>query len=136
MDQDTMRSDLDVVKEVYGRVAVGDLDGLRAILHPDVALVEAPSLAYGGRYEGKEGFVELVVALGAHWDDFSCTDFEYFAGEGAVVVAFRLQATSRATGEKVDQRLAELWRVRDGLISFLEPFYFDTHAVRVAQGLA
>lgn len=136
MVQDVMQSDLDVVKSLYAFVAAGDLEGLKSILHPEVVILEAASLPYGGRYDGKDGFVDLVMALGANWDNFSCTEFEYYTGDQGVVVIFRFQATARATGEKVDQRFTELWRVRDGLVSYLEPFYYDTHSIRNSLGHA
>ena len=129
------KSDLDVVKSLYAFVAAGDFDGMRSLIHPEVTLIEPESLPYGGRYEGQVGFVDLFTQLGATWDDFSCTEFEYFIGEGAVVVTLRFKAIARKTRRPIDTRISELWRVRDGLISFLEPFYFDTHAAREAVGV-
>lgn len=118
---------MEVVKQVYAAVAAYDLETLKGLLHPELVVVEAAGLPYAGRYEGPDGFVHLLKVLNEAWDQFHCSDFEYLYGEDSVMAVFRFQAISRRTDKKIDMRIAELWRVRDGKVSFLEPFYFDTH---------
>ncbi|WP_340268482.1 nuclear transport factor 2 family protein [Sphingobium mellinum] len=118
---------LDVVKKVYAAVAEHDLDTFKSLMHPDVVVIEAGSLPYAGRYEGPEGFTRLLVALDECWDEFNCSEFDYLESGDTVVAIFRFRAKSRRSDKRIDMRIAEHWKVRDGKISFLEPFYFDTH---------
>lgn len=124
----------EVVKRLYAAVAAQDVAALEACLHPDVIAIEADALPYGGRYEGRGAFVRLIEALRDHWSEFEVAElqgFEQLTATGtAVVTIFQFRATSRQTGEKVDQRFVEYWELREGQIIFLQPFYFDTHEVR------
>jgi ketosteroid isomerase-like protein len=77
----------------------------------------------------------LLAALGDHWQTIACNELQFIAQDDWVLAVFRLQATARNTGREADQRIAELWRLKDGKIVFLQPFYFDTHAIRKVFGM-
>ena len=130
----------DVVKRLYAAVASQDADALEACLHPDVVAIEADALPYGGRYEGKKAFLRLIDALREHWREFEVAELQGFeqptATGAATITIFQFRATSRKTGKKIDQRFVEYWELRDDRVTFLQPFYFDTHDVRNILGFA
>ena len=132
--QDDVTKNIEIVRRLYpGSGYEGSIDDL---LSPNVVGLEAEALPYAGRYEGKEGFKRLLNALVENWDDLTCTEMEFVAQNDTVIVLFRLRATARKTGVKIDQRVSELWKLKDGKIVFVQPFYFDTWAVRKVCGLS
>ena len=135
-ETEIVERNLAVVKKLYACFIVADWDGVVALLDPDVVIIEAAGLPYGGRYKGRDGFMKIIHALGTHYDDLKLSDFDYVASGDAVVGLFRVQARSKATGRPIDVRFSEHWRLKDGMVTLLEPFYFDTHAIREAIGMA
>jgi len=111
-----------------------DLAALSELLAVDVVVYEAPSLPYAGEHRGVDGFVGLVDAMARTWEfPPGVKTFEFLdAGDGQVVVLTLGRAVARATGREVEWRLSEHFRVRDGRITEIRPFYWDTAAVVAA----
>lgn len=124
-----------LIHELYQHFMKGEWEALTEMLDPQFEAVEADGLPYGGRYKGRAGFMKIVEALGAHYEDLRISDFEVLGNGETVIGLFRVQAISRSTGRPIDLRFSEHWKIRNGKIIFLEPFYFDTYAIRVAIGL-
>jgi ketosteroid isomerase-like protein len=135
MSNATADANLQIVKEIYGAFAAGDLDAFFARLDPAIVVIEAEGLPYAGRYDGIEGFQRLLKALDACWVDITCTDFNYVADAERVAVLFTLQGKSRKTGRPIAQPMCEVWELRNRRACRFSPFYYDTHAIRVACGL-
>ena len=47
-------SDVDVIRELYDRMAAGDLAGLFELVDPTVVVTQDPALPWGGRFEGHQ----------------------------------------------------------------------------------
>lgn len=103
-----------------------DLDTVRALLHPDVRVVEAQSLPYGGTAIGVEGFDELVRRVFTTWRNTRVTVERMIAEEDRVVVLATMSGESRASGTAFTMPIAEIWRIEDGKVREIRPFYFDT----------
>ena len=119
-------SSTEVVRKLFESAFAGDFEGLKQYLHPDVRVNEAESLPYGGVYVG----IDQMVALNAHvfsfWTDFSITVKQLF-GEGEWVTALtEMQGKARTTGLAFKMPLSEVFRVKDGKIVEITPYYFDT----------
>lgn len=103
-----------------------DLDTVRALLHPDVRVVEAQSLPYGGTVTGIEGFHELVRRVFTTWRNTRVTVERMIAEDDCVVVLATMSGESRACGTPFTMPIAEVWRVVEGKVVEIRPFYFDT----------
>ena len=119
-------SSTEVVRKLFETAVAGDFEALKQYLHPDVRVNEAESLPYGGVYVG----IDQMVALNAHvfsfWTDFSITVKQLF-GEGEWVTALtEMQGKARTTGLAFKMPLSEVFRVKDGKIVEITPYYFDT----------
>jgi len=57
------------------------------------------------------------------------TEMTYFVHGGRVAIYYRLTLTSRASGQSVEMRVAELFSVREGRITELDVFYKSPSAV-------
>lgn len=121
-------------KRFLAAMHAGDRERMGAMMHPDFLIEEAASLPYAGQYRGLEGWLALCKAVIATWKSFSL-DFIEFAGESddGLVIRFRLRGVSRKTGRPIDSSVLEFWTFRDGKLVSIAPYYFDTHALVVAN---
>jgi uncharacterized protein len=126
----------EVVRRQYVASAAGDLAALRATLAPDVEWSEMAGFPLAGTYRTPEVVTSQVMeALGRDWDGWVAHDDSYVSEGENVVVLARYTATNKATGKRLDVRVAHHFIVRGGLIVRFEQFV-DTALVRDAMSPA
>ncbi len=111
-------SRLEPIHQFYGSYRSGDLDALRASLHPDVVIHVGGSGVVAGRYEGRAGMDEFLEIVAAHAGQATAEVEEIAVGRELIF------AREILTGRRSDSP-DEVWtiplvaqfRVRDGLIS-------------------
>ncbi|MEV7068984.1 nuclear transport factor 2 family protein [Streptomyces collinus] len=123
----------DVVRRQYLASAAGDLEALRATLAPDVEWTEMAGFPLAGTYRTPDGVTSNVMEeLGKEWDGWTAHDDTYVVDGENVVVLARYTAANKATGKKIDVRVAHHFVVRGGQIVRFEQFV-DTALVRDAM---
>lgn len=116
----------EVVRKLFETAFAGDFEGLKRYLHPEVRVYEAESLPYGGVRVGIDQMVALNEEVFKFWTDFSVT-IKHIFGEGEWVTALtEMQGRARTTGIAFKIPLSEVFRVVDGKIIEITPYYFDT----------
>lgn len=124
---------LDVVRAHYDASARGDLDGMLAVLAPDVRWTEAAGSAYAGTYTGPAAVVSGVFRrIDADWSSFTVEVDELLDAGDAVVALGRYTGTHRTTGRSMTARFAHVWRVAGGLVTGFEQIA-DTALIGAAQ---
>jgi uncharacterized protein len=124
---------LQPVKAFYRAVAQGDVAGVLATLHADLAWTEAQGFPYfSGTWRKPQDVVDkLLVPLARDWDGFAATPDE-FIEDGDRVVTFGIYSgTAKATGISMRAGFAHRWQVRDGKIARFD-MVADTALVRAA----
>ena len=111
------------VRDVYAKVAAGDFDGVLGLLAEDAAFIQAEGLPFGGRYVGRDGFLEMAARIVAAWPGFTVRPIA-FLSDGAE----RVVVLTELSGEGLQMPMLELWTVRGGRVAGCQPFYFDTAA--------
>ncbi len=115
---------LATVKALYDAAGRGDEAATKALLTEDFSIFVPASLPHGGTYHGREALRPLFEkALGL----IGAVGFEVHAmtsGDNHVVAILSLLT---AEGGKI--RIAESFRMVDGLIAEIVPYYLDTQAV-------
>ncbi|MEV0322392.1 nuclear transport factor 2 family protein [Streptomyces sp. NPDC050658] len=101
---------------------------------PDVVMHQAESLPYGGVWRGHDGMARFFVAMAETWESFEIGDQEFLATGGTVVVRTRVRARARATGRELTFPVLQTIAVRDGRITEVRPFYWDTGEIAAATG--
>jgi uncharacterized protein len=115
--------------------ARGDLEAVRALLHPDLVIHEPPSLPIGGDHRGPEGNMALMARLAELWEFTSPLNVECFdGGDDRVFSRMRISVRSKKTGEEYDLDTIELDTVLDGKILDIRVFHWDTAAQLRALG--
>lgn len=106
-----------------------DLERACALLHPDLVVQEAGGLPYSGKYDGPQGFRELLAKMNDSMELTPGPVTRDALSDDTVASRFRLTFTARKSGESVEMALVELYKVRDGLIVELDVYYKDPAAV-------
>jgi ketosteroid isomerase-like protein len=130
---ETSTAPADVVRRQYLASARGDLEALRATLADDVEWTEMAGFPLAGTYRTPTGVTSAVMEqLGKDWDGWAAHDDTYVVDGENVVVLARYTATNKATGKRINVRVAHHFVVRGGLIVRFEQFV-DTALVRDAM---
>ena len=129
-----MSNNIDVVLQAFRAVEQRDPDALAAIYHPDVEFHDAPSLPYGGSQLGLEAVIEHGPAWAKTWDPVQTLAERRMdpqvvaASDQDVVMLYRQRAVTLA-GERFDNPVLGMYRVRDGMLRRAQMFHFDTAAI-------
>jgi ketosteroid isomerase-like protein len=131
---DEMRTRV-AVERFYDGMLTADLDAVEAVLHPDVVVSEPGSLPYGGDHVGADAVVKLLGLLcaGIALDDVRRGDV-LVRGERAA--AFLEVPFTLAGGTSQFLPVVETFLVREGLITQIRPYYFDTAALLASLSAA
>jgi ketosteroid isomerase-like protein/uncharacterized protein YciI len=134
-------ANVEAVRRVLAAIeARGDGAGWRArwamyrdAYAPEAAIHEAPSLPYGGDYEGPDAVERHARVYGAAWDGLQgaaerALDPEFLAGGDRVAVVWRQRGRDAATGERFDMPAMSLYELRGGRIVDSRMFHFDAGA--------
>lgn len=116
--------------EAYRVREEGDWEAFFKDFDPNVKVVEADSLPYGGVYHGVEGAKYLVQTAMGTWDNFGF-EVEQLAAAGDLVFIYIYM---RGTGKTFSYPLVEVWRFREGKVVEFRPFYWDTHRMSECFG--
>jgi uncharacterized protein len=118
------QQNVDVVRQAYGAFGRGDLDGILALLDPQVAwrTPGPPDLPTAGLRYGVNAVREFFAIL---LNTFEITNFEprdFLAqGDKVVVLGTSLERV-KATGNAIDFRWVHVFTLRNGrIVAFEEP---------------
>jgi ketosteroid isomerase-like protein len=123
---------LAIQERFIAAVFAGERATIEALAAPEFELHEGSGLPFAGVYKGASGFMEFLDTFMATFDieqlapvrTYGAADPDFLACE------FDLRATVRATGERFESTLVELWSFRDGQVVSIKPHYFNALAQR------
>jgi ketosteroid isomerase-like protein len=130
-----MSERIDVVRRLFRAVERRDLEAVLDLYDPDVEIVEAAALPYGGVYNGPDGARRHAAAFLSTWGPLQTPaehrlDAEFCDGPGDTVVAlFRHRAVNPVTGERFDEPEVSVYEVRGGRVVRSRMFHADSLAV-------
>jgi len=104
-------------------------DTLAPFFAPDVVLHQAEALPYGGTWRGHQGMERFMIAMSEAWESFEMVEQTFLAVENPLVVLTHVHARARATGQPLDFPILQTVMVKDGHITDVRPFYWDTAAI-------
>lgn len=116
-----------------GGPGTASFDTLAPFFAPDVELHQADALPYGGIWRGHDGMERFFLAMSRTWETFDMRGQEFLTTTAETgVVLTQVHARARATGHALDFPILQTLRVRDGRITEVHPFYWDTAAIVTA----
>jgi ketosteroid isomerase-like protein len=115
------QENVEIVRRGYELYAAGDLEGVAGLFAEDAELADAGGLgvadtAAGTRY-GPEGFLRATEEAVEAFEDYRVDAEEFIDAGESVVVPVRISGRGRASGAKLETRLAHLWVLRDGNVT-------------------
>jgi ketosteroid isomerase-like protein len=119
------------------RFQAGDLDGARALFHPELRIEQPISLPHGGSHVGLDGMAQMGARFAEHWD--RTIGPPVVRGDDRLGVQITSQTwTATSTGRSATVDVVELFSFADGLIAEIRVFPQDTHLLlaTLAQPLA
>jgi ketosteroid isomerase-like protein len=126
---DQEQRNLKVVEALYAATGQGDWSTAESLLTEDFFVTEADTTPFGGVYRGRRAlhdlFMQVIPASGVTDLDIK----QSTAGGDTVVVLLELVLGGPP---EVRVPLAEVFRLRDGKICEIKPYYFDTRALCAA----
>jgi ketosteroid isomerase-like protein len=120
--------DVEVVTRFLDALSSGHLDSCLDLVTDDLVFSEAASLPFGGDWQGKDGLVGCLRAVGKAFRVRLGEPVISSAGD-RVLVRVTGTIASRATGREIPLEALDLYEVRDGLIHRVDVFYKDAAAV-------
>ena len=105
-----------------------DMAALETMITEDLQIQQAPSLPFGGVYVGWAGYLEVTEKLFGKLRKVHLELIETWDGPQCSLIAhFTLNAISKRTLEEISMPLLEKWEFKEGKVSAITPFYYDTH---------
>jgi ketosteroid isomerase-like protein len=99
---------------------------VKTFLDPGIRVIEAESLPYPGVWEGLDGFVTLLETVFGIWKDCHL-DVRHLVADGEWVVALlEMRGAETKSGIPFKMPMAEVFRVKNGKVVEITPYYFDT----------
>lgn len=119
-----MGSALDVVKGVYDRFSVGDLDGFLALCDEHIEwVVNGPAtLEKCNAFHGRAGVRKFLDVLGGSWEFKSFKAQEFIAAGSTVVVLGEEAGKDKNSKTSFENRWAHVFDVKDGKITRFREF--------------
>jgi hypothetical protein len=108
-----------------GAAGGADFGELAVLFHSDFVCHQGPTSPYAGDWHGAEGLERFFEVFTATWSELTLSDIRYFSGDTGIAIKMRMQATSRATGKRLDTTAAHILMLEDGLIRNFDVFYDD-----------
>jgi ketosteroid isomerase-like protein len=126
-------SDARVVREMYEAFNRGDYEAATTMLHDDVILHQADAIPDSDTYVGKQEFVRGLERWVAGFEPgFQYGVEELIDADGLVFMRCLMRGRGRASGVDLEQRIFNVWEVRDGKPFRLRVFFREEEARRAA----
>src|SRR6266516_32831 len=117
-----MPDNVELIESLWDAFGRGDLDKVAAAMAESGEVVFPASLPWGGSYEGPEGFGGVLAEVVGSFAEFKAKpEMVLGADDDHVVVVANVRARSKK-GERLESRVAWLYRLRDGKILRAEVF--------------
>ena len=124
------------IKDFFSAVAENNTEKMLSTFDPDLKIIEAESLPYGGIVKGSENFQDFTRTVYTTWKNTNIQVQQMIAEDAYVVVLATMSAQSKTSGSFFEMDIAEVWTFNSaGKVVEIKPFYFDTHKlVRLHSG--
>jgi len=125
---------LEVAQAMFARIDAGDFAGLPDLAAEDFVIHEPPNLPYGGDWHGRDALPRLFGHVMGYWDDPVIERMGVTADDSRFYVQLIFNVTSKISGKRLTQSIAEITRCSDGKMAETWVHYFDPVEVEREAG--
>ena len=111
------QTNVDLARRGYEALAKGRLEDVLAILHPEISVevyTGRPDLPETRMLHGHAGFLENLTGMTEVFEDIRIEPEEFIDLGEQLVVSVRTAGHGRASGIRIENRIAHVWTIRDG----------------------
>ncbi len=125
-------SNVDRLRRGYEAAGRGDFEAIRGLLDPQVVLKDRPEAPDARSYHGFEGMLTTLRDTSESFMDFRFDPEQFFEHDDKIVVILSMTGRGRTSGVPVEERIAHVWTLRDGLATELRAFTEPADALEAA----
>ena len=111
------RENVEVVRRMYALANRGNIEGLGALVAPDIECFPAPDEPDSKPFRGREAFIEYARGWLEVFEQYVMEPSEYVDLGEHVVVVGRVTARGRGSGAETTGEDAWVYRLRDGQVT-------------------
>ena len=124
---------MQILRETLAAFNSGDLERILHFVHPEFEGVVPPEYsAEPDTYRGHEGIRRYFRTFEEVMEEVRFEPERFWQGGDAVAVTMRLTAKGRQTSIPVEQRFAQVWRLRDGRVVGVQSYVSVSEALEIA----
>ena len=112
------QADIETLRRGYEAGSRGDWDAVLAAMHPNVVWKTVRSGTYHGHEEVRRFFADMTTAF----EEVAFEPEEFFERGDQIVVFLRQRARPSGAGAVIENRVGNLWTMRDGKAVRCETF--------------
>ncbi len=118
-----MTANIDIIRAHYAASAQNNIDGMMADVSPQVRWTEMAGFPCAGTWIGPQAVVDNVFAvLGRDWIDYRFELQNLIDAGNQIIGVGTYCGTYRATGKKMQARVAHIWTLQNETIVAFEQF--------------
>ena len=125
---------LEIAHEMFARIDQRDWAGVADLTADDYVIHEPAVLPFGGEWRGRDAMPRLYGHVMGYWDDPVIEREAIMGDERQFVAVLRFSMTSKLTGNRFTQTVAEVTRCADGKMLETRVHYFDAAEVAREAG--
>jgi uncharacterized protein len=125
-------SNIDRLRAGYEALSSGDYESVRELIDPEIVLMDRPEVPDARTYLGYEGMLSTLRDTSDSFEGFRLDPEQFFENGDRIVAVLSMTGRGRASGVPVEERIAHLWTLRDGLAVELQAFTDPADALEAA----
>jgi len=126
-----------VAKKIYDCFEAGDINGILELVTEDTLwdhrAAGAPDSPMNREFHGKGGVVAFFKTIEETQEVLEHDVIDFIASDSMVVATGYFRARVKATGKEISSDWAQVWTIRDGLVSAWKVYYDATGAALAFQ---
>jgi uncharacterized protein len=126
------QTNVDRLRAGYAALSRGDYEAIRELLDPKIVLQDRPEAPDARSYQGYEGMLVTLRDTSDSFENFRLNPERFFEHADKIVVILSMTGRGRTSGVPVEERIAHLWTLRDGLATELRAFTDPADALEAA----
>lgn len=128
-----MKTNLEVVKDLYLFIKKNDLESIRPIFHKNIKWNQMKGFPNGGQYVGAdEIFQNVFNTLKKDWSGWNSQIEDYIETDEIILVTGHYEGTFKASGIHMEAEFIHKYTVQDGIVTKFNE-YTDTSLIANAM---
>ncbi len=119
-------TEIDLVRQFYDCLAIGDRQGAYSLSSEVFILRQALSLPFGGDYVGTNGLYDFFKKFAAFWKEFKTLNTDYYLSGNRIFAVSQTRGIIRNTERVIETEMIQIYVIANQKLTSAQPFYFDT----------